>query len=637
MSTAKMSHRMRSGLLGVLTGAALALLLVAPAAEASGPEWRILSIADTTVAPGGQLEYFVTAYNISGEESSSSEATELKIELPPGLTGVSLKKIGTRGFQTSNCPGGVAGLTSIACSLNIGVGSHHALVTRITVAADPGAVGKLSAQFELSGGGAGAVSTTDSTEVSTAPLPFGFDTFTTGYVAEPEGSAFAQAGGHPFSFNTDVELNRFNDPARTTVFAPTGEPVTPVESVYQAGIDLPLGLIANPAALPHCTAGQLANAFSQLSPASTCPAGSQVGEAHVPLAGGAFVSAPLFNMVPPPGVPARFAISVINTVVVFDARLRSESDYGISVEATVPQATIPSGTRFEIWGIPGDSRHDFARACSGEREPFDGFFPGPSCASGGTGAPFVRLPTSCPPPGGSEHWQAYADSWEHRGGREESGAPDLNDPSWATAAYEGAGEEGCAYVPVHGSLEAKPTALEAEVSSGLNVHVAVPNSGLDNPEGISSSDLKDVKIALPAGLTINPSEAEGLGVCSEAQYESSRLDFHPDGAHGCPSDSKIGTVSVKTPLIEETVPGNVYVAKPYENPFDSLLALYIVLEEPERGVLVKQPVKLTLNEDSGQDRSRGLRHPPGALRKLRLPLPRGCQGAAGDALDLRRL
>ena len=35
-------------------------------------------------------------------------------------------------------------------------------------------------------------------------------------------------------------------------------------------------------------------------------------------------------------------------------------------------------------------------------------------------------------------------------------------------------------------------------------------------------------------------------------------------------------------------------------PSGSLLALYIVLEEPQRGVLVKQPVKLTLNEDSGK-------------------------------------
>ena len=101
-------------------------------------------------------------------------------------------------------------------------------------------------------------------------------------------------------------------------------------------------------------------------------------------------------------------------------------------------------------------------------------------------------------------------------------------------------------------------------------------------------------------MTINPSQAEGLGVCSPAQYESSELSFHPDGTKGCPSDSKIGTVSVKTPLLEETIPGDVYIAKPYDNPFDCLLAIYIVIEEPQRGILVKLPGEIRLNEATGR-------------------------------------
>ena len=94
----------------------------------------------------------------------------------------------------------------------------------------------------------------------------------------------------------------------------------------------------------------------------------------------------------------------------------------------------------------------------------------------------------------------------------------------------------------------------------------LPDPGYENPaEGaISEAQPKRIEVALPKGVTINPSQAEGLATCSEAQYEAERYDSQP--GEGCPEASKIGTVESATPLIEGALSGSLYVATPYENP-----------------------------------------------------------------------
>ena len=55
----------------------------------------------------------------------------------------------------------------------------------------------------------------------------------------------------------------------------------------------------------------------------------------------------------------------------------------------------------------------------------------------------------------------------------------------------------------------------------------------------------------------------------------------------CPEASKIGSVEVDTPLLDEPLNGSVFVAKQNDNPFNSLLAIYIVAKGP--GFIVKLP------------------------------------------------
>ena len=114
-------------------------------------------------------------------------------------------------------------------------------------------------------------------------------------------------------------------------------------------------------------------------------------------------------------------------------------------------------------------------------------------------------------------------------------------------------------------------------------------------------------VTLPEGMTINPSVGAGLGVCTPAGYAAETVSS-PPGA-GCPNNSKLGELQVQSPLFEGTLGGAIYLAQPNEpltatpgaeNPFDSLLALYLVFKDPGSGIMVKVAGKVTANPGTGQ-------------------------------------
>ncbi len=114
-------------------------------------------------------------------------------------------------------------------------------------------------------------------------------------------------------------------------------------------------------------------------------------------------------------------------------------------------------------------------------------------------------------------------------------------------------------------------------------------------------------------MTLNPASANGLQACSEQQigYEghagtdplapaaAQPLRFS-SGPANCPEASKLGTVRVRTPLLAHELKGAVYLAAQEANPFGSLLALYVVAEDPFSGVRVKLAGEVKLNEETGQ-------------------------------------
>ncbi len=167
------------------------------------------------------------------------------------------------------------------------------------------------------------------------------------------------------------------------------------------------------------------------------------------------------------------------------------------------------------------------------------------------------------------------------------------------AEFDGGTMSGCNHIPFNPTVGVSPSTQEAGAASGLNFQLDMPNDLLLDPEAeAAEGQAKKVELSLPEGVTVNPSQAEGLGACSPGQFAQETASSSP--GQGCPEAAKVGTVQVSTPLIEEEVKGALYVAEPYDNPFGSLLALYLVAKVPERGVVVKQAGKVELDPGTGQ-------------------------------------
>ena len=98
----------------------------------------------------------------------------------------------------------------------------------------------------------------------------------------------------------------------------------------------------------------------------------------------------------------------------------------------------------------------------------------------------------------------------------------------------------------------------------------MPTAGLEDPNGLAEANLKDATVVLPAGVSVSPSAANGLAACTPAE-----IGIDNASAPACPDASKVGSVEVDTPLLSDPLKGSVYIAQQNQNPFGSLLAIYI--------------------------------------------------------------
>jgi hypothetical protein len=118
----------------------------------------------------------------------------------------------------------------------------------------------------------------------------------------------------------------------------------------------------------------------------------------------------------------------------------------------------------------------------------------------------------------------------------------------------------------------------------------------ENPNALATPPVKRTVVTLPEGMSFSPSFADGLQACSLAQVKLGTND-----PIECPDASRIGEVTLHTPLLPQQVEGSMYLAAQGDNPFGSLFALYLVVHDTEeRGVLIKIPGRVDLDQRTGQ-------------------------------------
>src|SRR5512146_558683 len=397
-----------------------------------------------------------------------------------------------------------------------------------------------------------------------------------------DGSMISRAGLHPFAMRTS-----FRFPSEEI----GGEPI-----LQEAPKDIRLrqiaGFAGNPTAVKPCTNAD----FLTLRPISNkvpeCSDESAIGTVLVEIAGtgegvGHFGPSPVYELAPPPGVAAKLGMWVQNVPITVEVGVDEAAPHEVIASlSNISEVIEVLGSELTLWGVPADPRHDEERgACTVASVT--------ECAFEGARKPFLTLPRACRGPLGTS-WSA--DSWVHPGAffsgealtHGESGAP------------EGFGD--CGGLDFGPRIAAKPSSRAAQSPSGLDFSLDVEDEGLTNAnEGArAASDIEKTVVTLPEGMSVNPSQAEGLEACSEAQL-AEETAFTPPGV-GCPQASKIGTVEVETPLLEEKLlKGSLFVAEPYHNlAGDSLIALYVAIQDPGLGIGLSIPLRVEADPATGR-------------------------------------
>ncbi len=596
-----MSRMIRRALLGALTLTVLVPLAGAAPSLADTPWWHVVSSTRPTyLSPGGEGTVVAMVENM-GDQRISGETTPAVIAdvLPAGLEvaecpgkvqkpGCGIE--GARWFSNTPTPL-TCSLPALSCTLEGRLAPYQLMEMRIRVKVKEGAHTGETNQVTVSGGGAPAATLQRPITVSEAEVPFGVDDFE--LRAEEEGSRLTtQAGSHPFQVTGTFVFNQKEEKAAG------GKP-----EVLAAGLPknietlLPPGLIGDPTPLAICTAPQFAHmsvGAGENAEENECPASTAVGMAAVTIEEPGFIgytaiTVPVFNLEPAYGEPARFGfvIPIAGLTLTLDTKLRSGpgEDYGITVSSlnTTQQASLLSA-QVSFWGVPGDSRHDSSRgwACLDESESVAHGL----CVSSTDRHPpsFLTMPTSCDGPLDA---RAEVNSWSDPG-LFQTFRPDESLQSL----------DGCNQLAFAPELSARPTTDRASAPSGLNVNLDFHDEGLTSAEGDAQSQMKETVVTLPEGFTVNPSSGVGLVGCTPADYARETIESAP-GA-GCPQESKLGTVEAETPLLKQKLEGNIYIAQPYDNPFDSLIGLYLVFKSPETGILIKLAGKVTPDPVTGR-------------------------------------
>ncbi len=439
----------------------------------------------------------------------------------------------------------------------------------------------------------------------TQGVGFGIKSYEISFLNE-DGTPDTQAGSHPYKFVDAFTMNSHFKRVESNADSPYLR--VPDGVLRNVKIDLPPGFVGDPnATAQKCTGEELRTSTTN------CPPESRMGHLFLnwseAQARQPYLSSAIFAMVPPRGVALQLGANFFFPLLYINNGVLAGGNYPVQVTVTEAPTTAPVvRSRAELYGVNV----------------------GTNSSVGGAGEvrskPFLTMPTGCHGPLRST---MEAESWEEPGNWVRKGTVTHN------VAGTPVSLTGCSKLKFPTEISVTPDSSNASTSSGLTVNVHVPQTAALNPNGLAESALRDTTVTLPEGVAINPSGGGGLEACSSnasalpegasgspgdqigykdqeelnSEYEPGVKwsTFTPElasplapGSNFCPNGSKIGTVKIKTPLLEHELEGAVYLAAQEANPFGSLVAMYIVAEDPFSGSVVKLAGEVSLNPDTGQ-------------------------------------
>jgi hypothetical protein len=559
----------RSITLAILSLAALGLLGAAQAGAA--PIWKLdLHHNPTHFPPGGEGQYWFDIANVG--TTNSSGPVVLEVNLPAGITRSRVVSYSGGSEVPWKCPG-KAGTTSFKCETSESIPRHTTSVGfAVFVKVAPLVEGTPAASATVEGGGAAeAASAEEPTEIDSQSAGFGIvpSSFVPDFFQGDQHTTEREAGAHPDVLTVPFDFN-------SEIFDPANRPTLPRESetIRDLHVDTPPGFVGNPTAVSECRQAEFTT--------NKCPRSSQVGRDDLTvfsLSGGPEemlrLSEPVYNLSHPRGVISDLAFVVAGNPVHIKATLDPANRYAITTEVpNINESVPPYSQKLTLWGVPADHSHDSER-CGGL------FSNAEECSTDATPKSFLSIPSQCESP--NTFRLHHYDSWQHK----DVFGPEIDYtmPGLVTD---------CDKPRFEPDVEIEPTGKQANTPTGLDVHVKIAQN--ENPNALATPPVKRFTVRLPEGMSFSPSFADGLSSCTLAQ-----MQLGNNRPVECPDASRIGEVSLHTPLLPKAAEGSMYLAAQNDNPFGSTFALLLVLHDTEeRGALIKIPGKIEVDESTGQ-------------------------------------
>ncbi len=448
------------------------------------------------------------------------------------------------------------------------------------------------------------------------------------YEFVPDSTTFTQsgpgagvAGGHP---DVSIGFKLQTDPS-----VGTGRSA---QATKTATVDLPPGLVGDPmAATATCPLDDVvANEIAET--AGRCPAAAAVGVATIDATypNGGLINRQqrrLFRVKPGPNEVAAFATSIISVPVRIAATVNPSGGYRVRATADkLTQSAFVRSFDVTLWGVPADMQ--------GPGPQCDGFFLGTSplffcmdftLPGNPLGEPALR-------------WGAPLAGADRR--------PFLTNPSVCGASLDAglrlvpygtifspisttmnAGTiSDCQTQPFDPSIDVTPKSTVAGQPSGYTVGIDVPQS-LDAAD-LGTAHVKGVSVSLPKGVAISPPSANGLDACSDEQ-----LDLDGDSDPACPAASKIGELTIETPVLEDPVQGFAYLGTQLSKDPMSGEMYRLFLVAKANGVLVKLKGAIRADPKTGQLHATFENNPQLPFSRMELRLDHGNRASLVNPKD----